>query len=161
MSDSGPAAEPAGCGDGDGWAICELGHRHWGRFGAAGLLLHALAHDTVLLQHRAPWSHEGDTWGLPGGARHSHESAPQAALREAREETALDSSAVRLRGEFVDDHGGWSYTTVLATCPDQLPVRRQAESVALRWVPVAQVSALPLHPGFAAWWPELAARLTG
>ena len=27
-------------GDGDGWVECSLGHRHWGRFGAAGLLLH-------------------------------------------------------------------------------------------------------------------------
>ena len=38
-------------GDGDGWARCARGHRHWGVFGAAGLLLW---HDgAVLLQHRA------------------------------------------------------------------------------------------------------------
>ena len=29
----------------------------------------------VLMQHRAPWTANGDTWGLPGGARDSHESA--------------------------------------------------------------------------------------
>ena len=58
-------------GDGDGWVQCALGHRHWGRFGAAGLLVNA--DRDFVLQHRAPWTHEGGTWGLPGGARDSHE----------------------------------------------------------------------------------------
>ena len=100
-------------GDGNGWVRCALGHRHWGRFGAAGLLLTDGVH--VLLQHRAPWTHEGDTWALPGGARDSHEDAVAAALREAGEETDLDRRLVERRSaSWVDDHGGWSYTTVLA-----------------------------------------------
>ena len=33
---------PDSRGDGDGWIECGLGHRHWGLFGAAGLLLVAL-----------------------------------------------------------------------------------------------------------------------
>jgi len=71
--------------DGNGWVRCELGHRHWGRFGAAGLLAFATA-GPVLLQRRTWWSHHGGTWGLPGGARDSHESALAAALREAAED---------------------------------------------------------------------------
>jgi 8-oxo-dGTP diphosphatase len=149
-------------GDGDGWVICALDHRHWGRYGAAGLLLRHTEPSgvvSVLLQHRAVWSHHGDTWGLPGGARDSHESAEEAALREAYEESGLDREQVEIQGSWVDDHGGWSYTTVLAAAPSALEVRAVThESIALVWVPEQQVSALPLHPGFAATWPELIGR---
>ncbi|MEJ7702743.1 MAG: NUDIX domain-containing protein [Geodermatophilaceae bacterium] len=72
--------------DGDGWVTCDLGHRHWGRHGAAGLLIRTA--QSVVMQHRAPWSHHGGTWGLPGGARDSHETVSAAALREAAEEGA-------------------------------------------------------------------------
>jgi 8-oxo-dGTP diphosphatase len=51
-------------GDGNGWVVCAAGHRHWGRFGAAGLLISDGFN--VLLQHRAAWTHEGDTWAVPG-----------------------------------------------------------------------------------------------
>ncbi len=147
-------------GDGDGWVRCGQGHRHWGRYGAAGLLLwHRPAGEpaAVLLQHRALWSHHGGTWGLPGGARDSSESVHEAALREAVEETGLDVGAVVVGSTSVDDHGGWSYTTVIASATHRLPVRPvTAESVELRWVTEPEVATLPLHPGFAASWPTLA-----
>lgn len=145
--------------DGDGWTRCALGHRHWGLHGAAGLLLQAPG-PSVLLQHRASWSHHGDTWGVPGGARGRGESAVQAALREAAEETGLDSSTLTVVGELVDDHGGWTYTTVLAAADAQLAVHAlDRESTAVEWVLVDAVDALPLHPGFAGTWPQLQARL--
>ena len=77
--------------DGNGWVRCELGHRHWGRFGAAGLLAFVTG-GPVLLQRRTWWSHHGGTWGLPGGARDSHESALGAALREAAEECGVPTT---------------------------------------------------------------------
>ncbi|WP_345409468.1 NUDIX domain-containing protein [Nonomuraea salmonea] len=43
----------------------------------------------VLLQKRSLRCHHGGTWGLPGGARDSHEDAVTSALREAHEEAAL------------------------------------------------------------------------
>ncbi len=141
-------------GDGNGWVVCAAGHRHWGRFGAAGLLISDGSN--VLLQHRAAWTHEGDTWAVPGGARDSHEDALAAALREAAEETSLDTAAVRPVSEFVDEHGGWSYTTIVARARltgDVQPVN--AESTAVRWWPIGSVSALVLHRGFAAAWPAL------
>ena len=98
---------------GDGWTRCALGHRHWGRYGAAGVLAVAPG-PYVLLQHRAPWSHGGDTWGVPGGARHRTETADEGALRE---------------------------------------------TVEVRWVPLDDVEALPLHSGFAASWSTLRERL--
>ncbi|HEU4543818.1 MAG TPA: NUDIX domain-containing protein [Jiangellaceae bacterium] len=141
--------------DGDGWVTCACGHRHWGRFGAAGLLLIA-ADGAALLQHRAEWSHHGGTWGVPGGARSSAEPATAAALREAEEEAAVRPNDVTLSHTWVDDHQTWSYTTVVGHVPYRVPARpSDPESKDIRWVPVDKVTDLPLHPGFAAAWSHL------
>lgn len=149
--------------DGNGWVVCGQGHRHWGRHGAAGLLLLDRRHreePAVLLQHRAVWTANGDTWGVPGGARDSHESAVEAAQRESFEEAGVPPSAVRVLDEVVDDHGaGWSYTTVIAELVADVEVVADAESQELRWVPAPAVPAMPLHPGFARSWPGLHGRL--
>ena len=114
----------------------------------------------VLLQHRAAWSHHGDTWGIPGGARGPVESGEQAALREAVEETGLDPLGVTLGAASEETHGGWSYTTVLATASGLLPVHAEDhESTAVAWVALAEVDGLPLHPGFAGAWPALQPRI--
>lgn len=140
--------------DGDGWTTCSLGHQHWGLHGAAGLLAVAPS-GVVLLQHRAPWSHGGDTWGVPGGARTGAETAEQAARRETVEETGLDLTGVSVVGSHLADHGSWTYTTFVAAVRAELPVVLDRESVDLRWVPCDRVTDLPLHPAFAAAWPEL------
>ncbi|TFC92529.1 NUDIX domain-containing protein [Cryobacterium sp. TMT3-29-2] len=147
--------------NGDRWVYGPDGRKFWGLYGAAGLLVH---HEEfgVLLQHRALWSHEGDTWGLPGGARHQHESALEAALREAGEEAGVPPDLVSVWFSSVLDLGFWSYTTVVVRATERFePVISDQESIALRWVPTHQVDALPLHPGFAASWPALRARLGG
>lgn len=140
--------------DGDGWTVCSAGHRHWGRFGAAGLLLGD--ERQVILQHRAEWTHEGGTWGLPGGARDSHEDPVEAALREALEEGGIPGSAARPAGLYRDDHGSWSYTTVLAELAEPvMPAVLTRESTEIRWWPRPAVHGLPLHAGLAALWPLL------
>ncbi|WP_151549970.1 MULTISPECIES: NUDIX hydrolase [Corynebacterium] len=141
-------------GDGNGWSLAPDGSRRWGLFGAAGLFLIASPHTAprVLLQHRAQWTAEGGTWALPGGARDSHETAVAAALREAREETSIDTAQVQVvdaittAGPYVS---GWSYTQVLATCPQPLPTAGNEESVELRWVPLAALESYPLMSAFA------------
>lgn len=141
-------------GDGNGWVRCSFGHRHWGRFGAAGLLITDGGH--VLLQHRAAWTHEGGTWAVPGGARDSDEDPIAAAMREAAEETSLDTRSVDPYTEWVDDHGGWTYTTILARTSVPERVRAiNAESTEVRWWAVDEVGDLDLHYGFAAAWPAL------
>ena len=114
----------------------------------------------VLLQHRAIWSHFGDTWGLPGGALKPDENAIDGAMREANEEAGVDSQLLRVMFCTVLDKVVWTYTTVVAEAITEFePVIGDAESVALAWVPVDEVDELPLHPGFAASWAALRARL--
>ena len=139
----------------DGWTTCSRGHRHWGRAGAAGLLLHrAGAHGPeVLLQHRAWWSHHGDTWGTPGGALHVGEGPEAGALREVHEELGLSPDDVVLGELTVDDHGGWSYTTVLARPARSIEaadLTLDGESTGVAWCPLAAFGDLALHPGLAA-----------
>lgn len=136
---------------GDGWTTCAQGHRHWGRYGAAGLLV-VSSDEKVLLQLRSERTHTGNTWSVPGGARNSWESPLDAALREAGEEIGVAARDVEPFAEFVDDHGGWEYTTIAAELVRPFPVVLNFESRETRWVPITEVPHLALHPGFAASW---------
>jgi 8-oxo-dGTP diphosphatase len=155
--------------DGDGWVISDSGVHYWGRFGAAGLLLRAPLPDgtpAVLLQHRAVWSHQGGTWALPGGARDSHETPEETAVREAHEEAGLVAELIAVRATVitaeVSGTGGtdWSYTTVVADAGELLQTVPNRESAEMRWVGEDEVVDLPLHPGFAASWERLRAAPT-
>ena len=146
--------------------VSDSGAAYWGKHGAAGLMLRAPRPDgsaAVLLQHRAPWSHQGGTWGLPGGARDSHETAEQAAVREAHEEAGLAAERLTVRktvvtAEISGSRGSyWTYTTVIADAPELLDTVPNRESAELRWVGEDDVAHLPLHPGFAASWTQLRA----
>jgi 8-oxo-dGTP diphosphatase len=140
--------------DGDGWVQCACGHKHWGLNGAAGILI--LRGTEILLQHRAPWVHNGDTWGIPGGARDSHESTIEGAFREAVEETGIDTQLLTPLHTFSDDHGDWKYETVIARAAAGLIAHEvNDESHEVRWVEIDLVDELPLHPSFAKSWPEL------
>jgi 8-oxo-dGTP diphosphatase len=115
----------------------------------------------VLLQHRAVWSHQGGTWGLPGGARDSHETPEQTAVREAHEEAGLPGERLAVRATVVTSEvsgiGGtrWTYTTVVADARELLRTVPNRESAEMRWVAEHEVAGLPLHPGFAASWQRL------
>lgn len=115
----------------------------------------------MLLQQRSWWVSYGGSWGPPGGARDSHESVVRAALREAVEECAIDPGPVRVHAVLTDDHGGWTYQTVLANAAAPLAASAVSEEAsAVAWVPVTEVERLPLHPGFAGQWPALRAALS-
>ena len=145
--------------DGDGWVQCKCGSKHWGIHGAAGLLL--VRDSRILLQHRAPWVHNGDTWGIPGGARDSHETVLEAALREANEEIGVAAHLVTTVKTYLDDHGDWSYHTVVATADIGLQAyEMNDESMEVRWILFNEVGAHNLHPSFAKSWPEISKLIT-
>jgi 8-oxo-dGTP diphosphatase len=154
--------------DGDGWARCDRGHLHWGRFGAVGLLGYvsgrpgAGPHSArVLLARRSRWGQHGGAWGPPGGARDSDEPPIDAALREAAEECGLPPGGVNVQGMLLDDHGGWSYRTYVGAAAALFPVRAASPEITeARWVGAADVASLRLHPGFAEHWPLLSQALT-
>lgn len=144
--------------DGDGWIQCQCGNKHWGLHGAAGLLL--IRDGAILLQHRAPWVHNGDTWAIPGGARDSHETILEGAKREAREEIGIDTDLITPIYTYEDDHGTWRYDTIFAlAAPELVAHEMNDESQEIRWVPFDQVDQMHLHPSFARAWPKLHALL--
>jgi 8-oxo-dGTP diphosphatase len=138
---------------------CSCGHEHWGEHGAAGLLLTNPERTGVVLQHRSGDVHQGNTWGVPGGAVEPGEDVVAAALREACEEAQIDEGVVDLLQVVPGTvHPEWSYTYVVAELPrsddDVLP-GESWEAHQTRWVDLDQVGSLPLHPGFADDWPSL------
>lgn len=127
---------------------------HWGDHGAAGLLV--VGKGKVLLQLRSQSVREPHTWSIPGGARGKDETAEDAALREAREETGLDPESVKIVATYsAACECGWNYTTLIANLVGTVELRGNYESQELRWVPPDDVDALDLHPGFKAVWPAL------
>ncbi|MDA0564652.1 NUDIX domain-containing protein [Streptomonospora sp. S1-112] len=150
----------ADSGDGDGWVHLPDGSRRWGRYGSAGLLLCAdsggAGGGRVLMQHRAVWSHQGGTWGVPGGAMNSDEDSVSAALREFGEEVAGDVGDIELIGLHRQEHTVWRYDTVLArtaAAADLEPANWESDD--LRWVDVADIDGLRLLPAFGSTWPLL------
>ena len=163
-----PSSPGNGPGSGNGWSVGPNGAAVWGLYGAAGLFLVAAPDGQapqVLLQHRAAWTNNGNTWGVPGGARDGHETAEDAALRETVEECGIDPRDIEIlhsevtAGPYPQDDGrpGWTYTTVLARTRSghTLGTTANEESVELRWVALDEAEDLPLIPPFRAALPRL------
>lgn len=145
--------------DGDGWVFCQRCQaRHWGLYGAAGLLMVRLDLGVphVLLQLRAAWTHGGGTWAIPGGALDSHEDPITAAVREAWEEVGIDVDGVTVKTVYQDDHLNWNYFTVIAhVSGDVIVSEGNYESDEIEWVALDAVDSYPLHPGMRGTWPHL------
>ncbi|WP_300768365.1 Maf family protein [uncultured Bifidobacterium sp.] len=151
---------------GDGWVDCACGRRHWGLNGAAGVLLvrrDDRGHPThVVMQHRAMWSAEGGTWGIPGGAIADGENAVEGALRESHEEAGIRPQDIRVVGAYREEHGTWAYTTVIAFEREGChvdPLPNDDESMEIAWVPIDDVPSLRLLTAFRADWPRFRHRL--
>lgn len=118
---------------GDGFVTLADGSRRWGRFGAAGVLVRCGDEGSwwYFLARRSEWCHQGGCWAIPGGALNQGESPVDGALREFAEEIGV----VLADGGFCvievheDDHGGWSYWTVVVDVPQPF----DAPPAALNW----------------------------
>ena len=152
---------------GDGWIDCDCGRKHWGVNGASGVLLARRDERTgnvthVVMQHRAVWSAEGGTWGIPGGATAQGETPIEGALRESYEEANITPEDIDVVGSYCEDHGPWAYTTVFAFEKPGHTVEPKAnddESMEIAWVPIEQVGGLKLLTAMRTDWPRFVARL--
>ena len=152
---------------GDGWIECACGRKHWGINGASGILLARRDEETskvthVVMQHRAAWSAEGGTWGIPGGATADGETAIEGALRESFEEANITPEDIDVVGAYREDHGPWAYTTVFAFEKPGHRVSPKAnddESMEIEWVPIDEVPNRKLLTAMRTDWPHFAARL--
>ena len=145
---------------GDGFLLCGDGQKRWGIYGAAGVVFVVAGPSgpEVMMQLRSRFAHGGGTWSCPGGAIDLGESPFEAAWREASEEVGVAPEPWQHVGDHVfapaDD---WIYTTAVVAVAERFGASLNFETDDVRWVPVAEVGDLELHPGFATSWPEVRA----
>ena len=134
--------------NGDGFITVQDGTVRWGRYGAAGVL--ARAGDRFFVAQRSHHCHQGGTWAMPGGALNRDESPLEGALREFREEIGVHLDRFEVDVVHEDDHGGWSYWTIVIDVPEpfEAPDRVHWETAATAWMTGAELAMLELHPAF-------------
>jgi 8-oxo-dGTP diphosphatase len=118
---------------GDGFVTLADGSRRWGRFGAAGVLVRYAGAGAdgegpgegpwYFLARRSEWCHQGGCWAIPGGALDHGEPPIDGALREFLEEVGpvLRDGGFSIAQLHEDDHGGWSYWTVVVDVAERFP----------------------------------------
>jgi 8-oxo-dGTP pyrophosphatase MutT (NUDIX family) len=136
------------------WAICDLGHVHWGSAGGAGFLFRYVpleGEPCFLLQQRSSAVDYPGTWGIPGGAIRDGESPESAAKREFGEEIGRLPS-YRITGIKIQDCGGnWQFHVIQADVEDPFSAYCSAETDATGWFTQDNMSSLRLHPGLQSW----------
>jgi 8-oxo-dGTP diphosphatase len=142
-------------GSGDGFITVADGGVRWGRYGAAGILArHADPDGTdwYFLARRSALCHRGGTWAIPGGALDDGEEPLAGAMREFAEEIGELPGPFTVAQMHEDDHGGWSYWTIVIDVPQRFPTPTTLswETDDARWVPVHELTGLELFEAFAA-----------
>lgn len=139
---------------GDGFFTLPDGSVRWGRFGAAGVLVrHRTAPSgdyAYFVARRAPGTHLGGTWAVPGGALHRGEEPLSGAVREFEEEIGTGVGAFTVVEVLEDDHGGWSYWTIVIEVADRFAVPDALgwETAEARWVERDELGRLELFDAF-------------
>ena len=145
------------------WVDCACGRKHWGTNGASGILL--ARRDSVsgkvthvVMQHRAAWSAEGGTWGIPGGATADGESPIEGALRESYEEANITPEDIEVVAPTarITAHGPtppYSPSKSPATPLSPRPTTTKAWRVC--WVPIDDRANRKLLTAMKTDWPPL------
>jgi 8-oxo-dGTP pyrophosphatase MutT (NUDIX family) len=140
---------------GDGFITVADGSARWGRFGAAGVLarhLDGAGQTRYFVARRSVHTHRGGTWAIPGGALDDGESPVEGALREFREEIGIELAEFAVGEIHEDDHGGWSYWTVMLDVPQAFEQSGALgwETAEARWVLAEELRRLDLFDAFRA-----------
>jgi 8-oxo-dGTP diphosphatase len=138
---------------GDGFVLVTDGTRRWGRYGAAGILARWADDEGALwyfLARRSEYCHQGGTWSIPGGALQEDEEPVAGARREWAEELGVSLDDFAVVGVHEDDHGGWSYWTVVVEVPIRfaLPTLVNWETAEVAWIREDHLVQLDLHDAF-------------
>src|SRR3954451_23908446 len=138
---------------GDGFITVADGTRRWGLYGAAGVLVRHTDADgnaTLFLARRSEFCHRGGTWAIPGGALNHGEEALAGALREFSEEIGVPIEDFEVAQIYEDDHGGWSYTTIVLDVPERFvpPDAFGWETAEARWGTAQELRQLELFDDF-------------
>lgn len=138
---------------GDGFVTLPDGTRRWGRFGAAGVLARCAGADgswSYFLARRSQLCHQGGTWAVPGGALNHGEPPVEGALREFGEEIGATLGDFAVIDVHEDDHGGWSYWTVIVEVPERfaVPAPSHWETDEVGWFPEDRLSEIELLDAF-------------
>jgi 8-oxo-dGTP pyrophosphatase MutT (NUDIX family) len=135
---------------GDGFITLADGSARWGRFGAAGVLVRS--GERMFVAQRSLHCHNGGTWAIPGGALDLDETPLDGALREFAEEIGHELTDFEIVTMHEDDHGGWSYWTIVHELAEAFepPVQLHWETAATAWVTPDELATLELFPAFRA-----------
>jgi 8-oxo-dGTP diphosphatase len=138
---------------GDGFITVADGTHRWGRFGAAGILARheGEAGDVhYFVARRSAHTHRGGTWSVPGGALNEGEAPLEGALREFSEEVGITITEHAVATVYEDDHGGWSYWTLVLDVTERFDVSGTLgwETAEVRWVSADELDDLELFDAF-------------
>ncbi|MFI9061480.1 NUDIX hydrolase [Streptomyces sp. NPDC053429] len=109
------------------------------------------AEGALLLIHKT----DNDLWALPGGGVDVGESAPEAAVREALEETGFEVRIIGLVGLYTNPHHVMAYddgevrqqfSICFAAEITGGSARTSSESKEVRFVPPSELDGLNIHP---------------
>jgi mutator protein MutT len=106
----------------------------------------ALVHqgDRWLVAKRKHDTHLGGLWEFPGGKRYAHETHGEAALRELREECAVDAEVERVLPRLAYDYDDRTVHLTPVICRWRRGEPRALASDACRWATVDELSQLPM-----------------
>lgn len=122
-----------------------------GQYGGAGIMMRHVGADGVaryMVVQRGGLGKARWRWQLPGGSRDEHETATQAAAREANEEIGVTQEqldTLEPRGAYVarlpvEDKEPWTYSVALADAPQAFkPKIDYKELGAARWLTYDQL----------------------
>ncbi|MFF4220036.1 NUDIX domain-containing protein [Streptomyces nondiastaticus] len=105
----------------------------------------------VLLIHKT----DNDLWALPGGGHEIGESIKDTVVREVEEETGIRVEVLEVSGLYTDPGHVMAYDDgevrqQFSICFRARPVdgelRTSSESKEVRWVPLADLDSLDIHP---------------
>lgn len=110
----------------------------WGKAGAGGIVVSTNT-SRILLGLRSSLVEQPHTWGGFGGAIDSSENSENAALREIKEETGLNSALItNVIKSYVFNHPktGFRYTNYIVEVKDEFKPILNWENVDAQWFPV-------------------------